>query len=1211
MICSRNKSIVAFSVAALFLSAALPSWAGITGSISGTVSDPTGAVMVGVTVTVTSASTGVRSTAVSDAKGFYRFPSLNVDTYEVSVAQAGFRPFVESGVRIDANSAIQIDIQLQLGQQTDTLTVNSNTLQVETQSTQMGDVIEGETITSVPLNGRSYLDLLALQPGVSPYTGDDTAGGTVAAPISGSLSNGTQSINGGRPEANGFMVNGADAEEGIHNGAAIVPNLDSIAEFRIITNNFNAEYGNYSGGQINVVTKSGSNQFHGDLFEFLRNTDLDAANYFSGRGDFKQNQFGGTFGGPIKKNKLFFFVDYQGTRQILGATQFYPVPTSNDRQGNLLDQASSFAIGTDQASNPIATTVGFQNWANVLAARLGESTGQVAVGEPYYYTAGMVNPATINPTTGIGVPYTNNCTSNNPTTGCVFPNAYIPPSSWDFAAAGMLQYIPQANGGNGTTYSTSAFNENLTDNKEGLRLDASLGKHMLFGYYFIDKYNVSNPYAAVTVPGFTAITHGLAQMINVGVTSTLSNSSVNDVRLVFLRNVNYIDNPQGGAGVSLSSLGFNTPWGSSGGIGSVSPALAGVPNMVFNNYSFGVPFTTFDQRNNTFQVIDNFTRIVGTHTFQFGADVHYDQINLTGFTGQNGSFTFTGAETGLDFADFLIGAPSSFIQGSPDIEHTRSKYYGAYAQDSWRVRPTLTLNYGLRWEASTPWYDTRNMIETLIVGEQSQVFPDAPAGLVLPGDPGVPRTLAPTKYTNFAPRFGLAYSPKVENGLLAKLFGGPGNTSIRAGYGLFYQSIQQADTEQEIGDAPYGFFYQNPTPPELFSPFVDRTTGLTEPNDFPFQFPPANVSAKNPDTSFPWGLVEPISGGNYFYNKNVLPYSQDFELSVQRQIGQRTVATLSYVGTVGHKLLTFVESNPGNEALCVQLSNPAILQPNTPACGPFGENGVYTIANGTQINGTRYPFGPNFGSNAYMKSMANSSYNSFQASLQHNDKHAQFMLAYTWSKSMDNGSGTLDATNPYNPRQSRALSIFDVPQIFVASYTIQLPFDKWSGDGALARGLTGGWALSGITTFASGQPVQLTETDDNSLSGTFLAPVDAPSYADNGSKLYIDRNPRHGLPYFNPNYFAQEPFGQIGDVMRRFFTGPGINNFNLALLKNTKITESKELQFRAEAFNVFNHAQFQIPTSSGDFNNTGVDGFGYATTARDPRIMQLGLKLLF
>lgn len=1207
----RTGSVLKFGAVAVVLWSAIVARAGITGSISGSVIDPSGAVVSGVTVTVTSLSTNVQSTTVTDTKGFYSFPALNVDRYNVTVNQTGFKNFLENGVQINANSAIRIDIKLQVGGVTNTVTVQSNPLQVETQSTQLGDVIEGATITSVPLNGRSYIDLLALQPGVSPYSGDDTASGVVQAPISGNLNNGTQSINGGRPEANGFMVNGADAEEGVHNGAAIVPNLDSIAEFRIITNNFNAEYGNYSGGQINVVTKSGSNQFHGDLFDFLRNTDLDARNYFSpSRGVFIQNQFGGIFGGPIRKNKLFFFVDYQGTRQILGATQYYPVPSTADRTGNLSDVASSFSSGTDSANNPIATTITAAYWASLLSSRLGYT---VSNGEPYSYTSGMVNPATINPSTGAGVPYTNNCTSNNPTTGCVFPNAVIPQKAWDPVAVNMLNFVPSPNGNGplGPTYSTSAFNETLTDDKGGVRIDENIGKNTLFGYYFADKYNVANPYASVTVPGFTAVTYGLSQMINLGLTTTVSNASVNDVRVVYLRNVNYIGNPEGGLGVSLASLGFNTPWNSTGGLGNVSPSLAGVPNVSFNNYSFGVPSTTFDQFNNTFQVIDNFTRTVGTHTLQFGVDVHYDQINLIGFTAEDGQFAFTGAETGIDFADFLIGAPSSFIQGSPDIEHTRSKYYGLYAQDGWRVRPSLTLNYGLRWEASTPWYDTRNFIETLIVGEQSKVFPNAPAGLVLPGDPGVPRTLAPTKYDNFAPRFGLAYSPPNSEGLLAKIFGGPGNSSIRVGYGLFYQSIQQADTEQEIGDAPYGFYYQNPTPPLLNSPFIDRTTGSLEPNDFPFQFPPANVGVKNPDTSFPWSLVEPISGGNYFYNKNTLPYSQDYELSVQRQFGSGTVMTLSYVGTVGRKLLTFVESNPGEQALCLELSNPANVAPGTPTCAPFGENGVYTLPNGQIINSTRAPFGANFGSNAYMKSMANSSYNSFQASLQHRDKYENFMLAYTWSKSLDNGSGTLDATNPYNPRLTKGLSIYDVPQVFVASYTIQLPFDRWSGNGMLSKSLTGGWALSGITTFASGQPIQLSETDDNSLSGTFLAPVDVPSYSGNGSKLYEDRNPRDGNPYFNPNYFTEEPLGQIGNAMRRSFTGPGLNNWNIALLKNTKISETKQVQFRAEAFNVFNHAQFYASTASGDFNNTGLGGFGYVTSAHDPRIMQVALKLLF
>ena len=287
----------------------------------------------------------------------------------MTVSQPGFRDFLESGVKINANSALRIDIKMEMGEVSNTVKVRSDVLQVETQSTQMGDVIEGEKITSVPLNGRSYIDLLALQPGVSPYSDVATSSGSGVTSISGDLGQGLQSVNGGQPEGNGFMVNGADAEEGVHNAAAMIPNLDSIAQFRIITNNFNAEYGNFSGGQINVVTKSGANQFHGDAFDFLRNTDLDARNYYApDRGVYIQNQFGGTIGGPIKKDKLFFFGDFQGTKQIIGQATNFAVPSDEDRTGNLADQTASL-----ENSDPANGGQGVQGayFASVLSQELG------------------------------------------------------------------------------------------------------------------------------------------------------------------------------------------------------------------------------------------------------------------------------------------------------------------------------------------------------------------------------------------------------------------------------------------------------------------------------------------------------------------------------------------------------------------------------------------------------------------------------------------------------------------------------------------------------------------------------------------------------------------------------------------------------------------------------------------------------------------------
>jgi hypothetical protein len=1108
-----------------------------------------------------------------------------VGSYSLEIKQVGFKTYLQTGIVIDANSALRVDASLAIGSINEKIEVSTEAAQVETQSTQMGEVIEGTKMTSVPLNGRSFIDLLSLQPGVSPYKNDDTTSGVGSDPttVSGDQTNGTQSVNGGRLGSNGFMVNGADAQEGVHNGAAIIPNLDSISEFRIITNNFNAEYGNFSGGQINVVTKSGTNQFHGDLFDFVRNTDFDAANFFAGgtRGDFKQNQFGGTIGGPIKKDKMFFFGDYQGNKQILGQTQSFAVPTAPDRLGNLADEAGA-----------LTGTVNGTAWANTLSTELTGVQGNVADGEPYYF-AGCT------------------FTGANP---CVFPNATIPMTAWSPVAQATLKYIqaPNANLPNGANYEASSYNQKLTDNKFGLRLDANTHYGMLFGYYFFDQFSVTTPYAqGITFPGFDSSVQGRAQMINLGLTTTINNSTINDVRLVYLRDRYFGGIPIGGTGVPLTSLGFAAPSGTganfNGGIAPINPALEGVPSFVFNNYNFGLPQDALRQFNNTFQIIDNFTKIVGTHTLQFGGDFHYDQINERNYDDANGAYTFDGSETGLDFADYLIGAPVNFTQASQQLLDSRDKYFGVYAQDSWRARPTLTINYGLRYEIMTPWYDTQNKLETVIPGEQSRVFPTAPVGLVVPGDPGVPRTLAPIQYHNFAPRIGFAYAPDMTEGLLGKIFGGPGKTSIRVGYGIFYSAIEDATGFVEVGDAPYGLYYSSPEPTLLATPFIDRGTGLNRGQKFPFMFPPTNASAKNPDTSFNWGQATPISGADYLYPHDKIPQVQQFEFSLQRQLGSATVLSASYVGSVGRHLLTFEDSNPANAALCLSLN--AQLPTGATQCGPFGEDNSYTLTNGTTVNGTRPTFGSNFGSNPYMITAVSSSYNSLQVSLKHNEKYANFLVAYTYEKSIDNGSTSFDATNPFNPRQSRALSVFDVPQDLTVSYTVQLPFDRLSG-GRVKR-LTAGWALSGITTFAKGEPVQLSETDDNSLSGTFAATIDVPSYNPGNGPLFINKNPRNsaGQPYFNPNYFQPEPIGQVGNVMRRYFSGPGINNFDIALLKDTQITERTAVQFRAEAFNVFNHAQFMNP--SGDVNNTGAGGFGFVTAARDPRIMQLALKFLF
>ena len=783
-------------------------FAGEGGSISGTIKDPSGAAIAKASITLVNAGNGVQHAANADGQGAYTFPVLPVGNYVLEVNHPGFKPYRRTGIVLDTNSTLLLDVVLQVGEHTDAITVSDSAVHLDTYSSQMGEVINSEQMSAVPLNGRSFTDLLSLQAGVAPETSINSntvqdVGASALSP-SGDLNPGTVSINGQREFANAFIVNGSDSEEDVNMGTAIIPNLDSIAEFRILTNNFDAEYGEFSGGQINVITKSGSNSFHGDLFEFLRNTDLDARNYFSPtRGTFIQNQFGGTFGGPIKRNKIFFFSDYQGTSQRQGVdTGLIPVPSAQDRTGNLSDQAASFY--TTQVVNGqsviVPTVVNGPAWAATLSQNLG-SPNQVFAGEPYYFPG---------------------CTSANyspgSTTACVFPTLQIPTRAWAVPAQKLLQYIPAPNASE-NQFATSAFNQALRDDKGALRIDANTGWGLISGYYFLDDYSLNNPYpvaqGGASVPGFNALYQGRAQLLSLGDIKTLSTTSVNELHFSFLRAFNDLGKPQGGLGVSLVSQGFVTSSGTPT-IVALAPQNEGVENLVFNNFSSGTNTNELKQANNTFQWLDNFSKVVGRHTIKLGAEFHYDQVNVNPIAQFNGNFLFTGSETGLDFADFLLGIPSQYNQSQLNPFYGRNKYAGVFAQDSWRVKSNVTLNYGLRWDRIEPWYEKYNQISTTEPGKQSVVFPGAPPGILYPTDPGVRRTLAPPG-DEFSPRLGLSYSPNGSaDSFVGKLLGGPGKTSLRAGFGMYYTSIEALTLGVLAANAPYGTTYSSPAPP-LFS----------------------------------------------------------------------------------------------------------------------------------------------------------------------------------------------------------------------------------------------------------------------------------------------------------------------------------------------------------------------------------------------------------
>jgi len=1171
--------------------------AAVGGSISGTVRDPSGAVVPQATVTATNTATGVMQVVKTNDAGAYSFPTLPVGNYNVDIAFDGFKPYRRTNITLDVNSAILVDAMLELGESKEVVTVSESALQAETSSTQLGDIIPANDVVALPLNGRSYTDLLALQPGVIPvstitYQTVQGLGQSVFTP-SGSLNPGTISINGQRESANGYLVNGADAEETGSMAAAVIPNLDSIAEFRILSDNFDAEYGRYTGGQINVITKAGTNQFHGDAFEFLRNTDLDARNPFSPtRGVFIQNQFGGIFGGPIVPNKVFFFSDYQGTRQVQGLdTGNIPVPSPADLTGNLQDQAG-LLTGVVGQGEPC--TVAGECLADQLSQKLGYP---VTVGEPYY---------------------TPGCTSS---AQCVFPNAVIPTSAWSAPAANLLKYIPACTicaPGN-STFSTSGFNEDLRDDKIGERVDANTRWGTIFGYYSFDDYALNNPYptaqGGANVPGFNALYTGRAQLIDLGDTKTLGTSSVNDFHITYTRDTNFLGKPSGGMGVSLASQGFVTGPGT---LGIVPGAAQGVENVEFNNgaLTIGTDPAQYDQVNNDFGLSDSFSKVIRTHSIKFGAQLEYDQVDTHPLSFLNGSFVFNGAETGSAFADFLIGDASLYTQNQLQGFYARDKYVGLFAQDSWRVKPNLTLNYGLRWDRIEPWYEKYNDAITFIPGEQSVVFPSAPPGIVYPGDPGVSRTLAPPGNKDFAPRVGLAYSPNVaQDSLLGKILGGPGKTSIRAGVGMFYAVIPEESLGLISDNVPYGFTFTSTYPVLFSSPFVNADSGASQGQRFPAQLAPVNVSPSNPDPNVNFSQFEPIGTIPGYETNNSIPYTEEYMLSVQRQIGSNTLVSVSFVGNEAHHLLVLEPANPGNPALCLSLS--------AAGCGPGGENGVYVNSSGQTIDGTRAPLGPNFGNVSYEATAGNSNFNALEASVQHTSGRAQFFLSYTYSKSIDQASNFGDLVDPFDPNLLRGLSSFDMRHNFVASYTYNFPFERLFH----ARNhWTEGWSISGITRFSTGVPVTLQNPNDTSLIGTpgngiNLLTVDELDYT--GAPLDLNHNPRNGNPnFFNPAAFALPPdnpalgatiANTIGDSGRRPFSGPGINNFDLTLQKNIKLSESKSLQFRLDAFNAFNHAQFYgvqtgIPVVDGNINDST---FGQIVNAAPPRLLQLVSKFVF
>ena len=1237
---------------------------GTGGRILGRVSDPSGAVIAHVKVVATNEATGVGRNAESNDSGDYSFPEVPVGVYTLSFELAGFKKDLRHGVSVDLNQVVTLNMVMQIGQQQEVVDVTSEAPLVDTTSTQLGAIMDSREVSNLPLNSRDTYQLLQLQPGVMSTTGSSNS------LIYGSDSPGAVSVNGGRGRANNFSVNGGDANDLFVNLPTVQPSPDSIQEFRVLTNTFDAEYGRNSGSVINVVTKSGTNQWHGSTYEFFRNKVLNANEYcFTGaeglpceKPQFNQNQFGGTFGGPIKKDRTFFFASYEGRRIRQGilspavtvpSSQETPSPT-NLVNGQIVADFSDVNPVTGANASPFT---GVLNNSAILTSRPGCQQANTLIG------GGIIQD---------GAPY-GQVISGNPLPP-IFPNSQIPLACMDPTAVDLLQFVPQApNDGN---LITTVPTQPTRGDQFTVKVDHKINdKQNLSIYYYFDDERIVQPFAnfeltGADVPGFGSIIAQRIQQWNLSHTWTINNNTVNEARFNYNReaqqtfqhpeNTELVQNSCPTAPSWLTSV-TGTPPCFYGDVASnvygihpfLGPNREGLPAIsIAGGFDLGNDSEgELPQTGNSFQWADNLTKVSGVHTFKFGVDFRRQQFNQFLYYNVNGTFDYYGGgpnDVGAAnlYPNFLLGLPDQFGQGSGQVEYVRNTGLYLFAQDSWKIKPNLTLNYGLRWELTTPLADVAQHVQTFRPGQMSTVYPCAntaatggatdcssqdAVGLVVPGDAGIPPGMTQTYYKAFAPRIGIAWSP-----------GNSGKTSIRAGWGLFYNPVEQLVLEQFGAEPPFGgstFVYET----QFNQPFLGQDGATQYLNPFNGVLPAPRGTAQD------WATFEPILLFGDFQPHMRTQYSAQYNFTLERELTRDMKLEVSYVGTQGHRLLATHDVNYSNPQTCLDLDS--ILGAGT--CGQFTEDSPFFIPPGTVLpvplhlpyaqNNSVIPanttVGPNgitlvglrpysspqcdplsglgcpvngvpvFSSIFAQDTIANSAYNSLQVSLDKRFVHGlQFTAAYTFSKSIDEASSFEGILNPLPGANNRSLSLFDARHRFVLSYLWNLPVRKYSG---VAGKLFDDWAVSGITTYQTGFPIRITSESDNELMNSF--DFELPGEPNQVGPFTWQRPQGNGNYYFNTpasqtSIFTENGvFGYVGSAPRTICCGPGISETDFALVKLIPFNERMHMEFRAETFNVFNHTQFYNP----DGDSTDGAQFGQVTQVKDPRLMQFALKFYF
>ncbi len=1109
----------------------------ITANIRGTVVDPSGATVEAATVTAQQVETGLTRIAITDRQGEYVLIELPIGHYQLEVRAKGFQTYLQQGISLDVNQTATVGIHLKLGSETQQVEVSANAALVQSTVSSLGETVMEHEILDLPLDGRNFSQLGLLQPGVVPLTpGLLDAGGPARQ-------NQGYAVDGQRPESNNFMIDGADNVSSVDGGFVLKPPIDAIAEFKILSHNANAEFGRNTGSTTNIVTRSGSNSFHGATWEFLRNDAMDSSDYFTQSVQpLKQNQFGASFGGPMVKDKTFFFGYYEGFRNRQGETVPATVASSAETQGNFGELCTS--IPGDAFVGGVCTNT---------QTNAADPNGQL---------------------TFFGTPVPNNQMT-------IF-------TPIDPTAANVLPLFPLPNVGENGFTATQTLSAN-TD-QFGLRVDHYLSRADTLNFrYMFSAGPTTDPLSPIgaNVPGFPVGEDDRAQNLVAQETHIFSPSIIGVARFSYLRNKFLLDEHLNHE--SPASLGFQ--------YAPTLPSADGPPFIQIGGYaSVGDPITgprnTFQ---NTFDLSGSLSWIHGRHELKFGGGYRRDQINALQGIATNGFFVFAGIPSFEDFiyndgfANFLSGNPVVFLQGGGNFaREIRDRALDAYAQDTYKINSRLTLNMGLRYELPFPATERHNEVNLFVPGAQSQVLPNAPAGLLYPGDPGVPAGLIATQKTAFAPRFGVAWDPRGNSKML-----------VSAAYGIFYEPFYNGEggpLQDPVSAPPYLKTEQISFPVNSFAnPFYT-------PNPFGVPFPE------------PMTLL--VDARNLH-----LPYAQDWNLNIQRSFGQDWLLQVGYVGTMGVRLPRFIEGNPP-----VFISGAV----TTGSCAP--PNLPCPISNENNVNQRRLYSGctlasPNnciYSSVGEIAGIANSSYNALEASLRKRFSHGlSFLASYTWSHAIDDVSsfnitgsaahpdaGENDlAQDPFDLAAERGRSMFDSHQRFVLSYQWSLPFlqhsNTWYGH------IFGDWQLNGIMTAMSGGPFTVFDSNDVSVQGQ--AP-EITGFSANRPNLVGNPNsgPRTPQEWFNVKAFQQlqpDPLGRFevfGDEGRNVVQGPGYVNWDASAFKNIRLTESKELQFRGELFNVLNHTNFRLPVSDIESPT-----FGQIQQDVGPRVIQVALKLLF